>query len=131
MTNVLLAVFAVGFLIFVAASAFGLGPGGLSTEEVEEAKELLANDEAKLVDVRTPQEFANNGISGAINIPLQEMAGRLDEFGDEDQPIVVYCRSGARSDHARRILENEGYEEVYDLGAHRTAHQIVQEAKSQ
>ncbi len=131
MTNIVLAILTVGFLIFVAASAFGFGPGGIDEDELEEAKELLADEEAKFVDVRTPREFSSNGLEGAENIPVQELTSRLDEFGEEDEPIVLYCRSGARSAQATQILEQEGYEEIYDLGAHRTARQVVEEAHNQ
>ena len=68
-----------------------------------------------LIDVRTPEEFASGHIEGAVNIPVEEMAGRLDEIPG-DTPIVVYCRSGNRSATAARILTEAGYAPVYDLG---------------
>ena len=68
-----------------------------------------------LIDVRTPEEFASGHIEGAVNIPVEEMAGRLDEIHG-DTLIVVYCRSGNRSATAARILTEAGYASVYDLG---------------
>ena len=68
-----------------------------------------------LIDVRTPEEFASGHIEGAVNIPVEEMQGRLDEIPG-DAPIVVYCRSGNRSAAAARILTDAGYAHVYDLG---------------
>ena len=72
---------------------------------------------AKLVDVRTPQEYAAGHIPGAVNIPVQEMDARLAEFGPKDGVVVVYCRSGARSATAKQKLEAAGYKTVHNLGA--------------
>lgn len=68
-----------------------------------------------LIDVRTPEEFTSGHIEGAVNIPVEEMPGRLEEIPG-DAPIVVYCRSGNRSAAAARILTDAGYAPVYDLG---------------
>ncbi len=68
-----------------------------------------------LVDVRTPAEFAGGHIEGAVNIPLDSLAQRLDEI-PQDQPVVVYCRSGNRSATAARQLAQAGYTDIYDLG---------------
>lgn len=68
-----------------------------------------------LVDVRTPREFNSGAISGAVNIPLQELDQRMSEFPD-DKPIVIYCRSGNRSAQAANRLAENGYDELYDLG---------------
>lgn len=72
---------------------------------------------ARLVDVRTPQEFAAGHLPGAVNIPVEEIQGRTKELAGKDQPIVLYCRSGARSGNAARILKTAGYSKVHDLGA--------------
>lgn len=68
-----------------------------------------------LIDVRTPEEFASGHIEGAVNIPVDDLAGRLSEV-PQGQPIVVYCRSGNRSATASRILADAGYTGIYDLG---------------
>ncbi len=73
---------------------------------------------ALLLDVRTPSEFASAHVAGAVNIPVQELDGRLEELGDDPQrTIVVYCRSGVRSARAKRLLGAEGFSDVHDLGA--------------
>lgn len=69
----------------------------------------------QLIDVRTPEEFATGHIAGAVNIPVEELGGRLDEV-NKDQPVVVYCRSGNRSAQAASILESAGHTGIYDLG---------------
>ena len=68
-----------------------------------------------LVDVRTPEEFAGGHIPGAINISLQTLPQRMQEL-PQDQPIVVYCRSGSRSSSAARLLARAGFTDIYDLG---------------
>jgi len=81
-----------------------------------EAHQLVANG-ALLVDVRTPGEFAAGHVDGAINIPVQELEGRITELGAKDRQVVLYCRSGARSGRARSLLQGEGFSAVHDLGA--------------
>ncbi|MGB1287746.1 MAG: rhodanese-like domain-containing protein, partial [Aggregatilineales bacterium] len=68
-----------------------------------------------LLDVRTPAEFEDGYIDGAMNINVETLADRLSEI-PQDTPIVVYCRSGNRSARAATILNEAGYTPVYDLG---------------
>lgn len=80
-----------------------------------DARALVA-DGARLVDVRSEGEYAGGGIEGSINIPVQELAGRMDELGDKNAEIVVYCQSGSRSAMAKRLLESNGFTKVHDMG---------------
>ncbi len=73
------------------------------------------NTDHILLDVRTPEEFTSGYISGAVNIPLQELDQRLSEL-PKDIDIVVYCRSGNRSAQAATILSNNGFNNVSDMG---------------
>ena len=68
-----------------------------------------------LLDVRTPAEFNEGHIEGAVNIPVEALASRISEV-PTNQPIVVYCRSGNRSAQAGDILTEAGYTDVYDMG---------------
>lgn len=68
-----------------------------------------------LLDVRTPGEYYSGAVDGAINIAVEELANRLSEL-PQDVPIVLYCRSGNRSAQAARILDQAGFEGVYDMG---------------
>lgn len=77
-------------------------------------KEILNN--ASIVDVRTPGEYSDGHYPGAINIPLNELPQRLDEFKQLKMPIVAYCRSGARSGIAVSLLKQKGINEVYNGG---------------
>lgn len=87
-----------------------------SAERSSEARQAVKAG-AKLLDVRTPEEFAAGHIEGAVNIPVQELERRIDEVGAKEQQLVVYCRSGNRSRTAKGILERAGYNKVIDLGA--------------
>lgn len=71
---------------------------------------------AKLIDVRSPAEFASGHLPGATNVPLDQLARRIDELGAKDQPIVLYCASGMRSGRALGMLQSEGFSEAHNLG---------------
>ncbi|HAJ38754.1 MAG TPA: rhodanese-like domain-containing protein [Chloroflexi bacterium] len=68
-----------------------------------------------LLDVRTPEEFNSGHIPGAVNISVDQLAQRLSEV-PQDKPVVLYCRSGNRSNQAAQILDRAGYTQIYDLG---------------
>ncbi len=61
-----------------------------------------------LIDVRTPDEFARGHIEGALNIPVDELRGRLDEL-DRNKEIIEYCQVGLRGHVADRILTQHGF----------------------
>jgi len=66
-----------------------------------------------LLDTRTPYEVMKGKIDGFVNIPLDELRGRLDEI-PKDKPVYVHCHSGLRSYLACRILTGNGYD-CYNL----------------
>lgn len=68
------------------------------------------------VDVRTPGEFSQGSVSGAVNIPLDQVQARIEEFKGKDE-IVVFCRSGNRSSQAKSILEQYGITNVINGGS--------------
>ncbi len=84
----------------------------------QEAKEKMdASMGFVLLDVRTPEEFNDERIPGAINLPLDEIGeSTLALLKDLDQEIYVYCRSGNRSAQAATKLIGLGYTKVYDFG---------------
>jgi len=75
----------------------------------------LSPKDVTLLDVRSPEEFAQGHREGARNIPVQELAQRLNEF-DRTLPVAVYCRSGRRSATAVGLLLASGFGRVTDLG---------------
>ena len=68
---------------------------------------------AFLVDVRSPGEYSSGSVSGAVNIPLDTIQQQLDKFKGK-QNIVVFCRSGSRSNMAKNILSQNGFHNVVD-----------------
>lgn len=78
--------------------------------------QLAATPGAFLLDVRTPQEYAQGHIANATLVPLAELeAAHAQLPQDHATPIFVYCRSGARSSQAAAILADHGYTDVRDL----------------
>ena len=71
---------------------------------------------AVLLDVRTPQEYAEGHIPGSINIPLQSIDEAEAELENKDTELFVYCHSGARSSQAVALLEEMGYTKVNNIG---------------
>lgn len=76
-----------------------------------------------VLDVRSPREFAAGHLAGAINVDIHgpDFPGRVEELAkagrvDREQPVYLYCRSGARSGRAARILRQHGYEEAWNVG---------------
>ncbi len=102
---------ALGLLACEPSASTRAEPGA----EGAESPQAQVEAGALLLDVRTEGEFASGHIDGARNIPVQVLDGRMSEL-DPEVPIVVYCRSGARSASAASMLRAQGYE-VTDLGA--------------
>ncbi len=68
----------------------------------------MNKNQKTIVDVRTPQEFMDGHVPGTINIPLNEIAQRLDEIKILSQPITLICASGNRSGQAAAFLKGYG-----------------------
>ena len=71
---------------------------------------------AKIIDVRTAEEFSEEHYPDALNIPVDQIRQRLNEVGDKNSPIVLYCASGSRSAFATRMLKSAGYTDVVNAG---------------
>lgn len=69
-----------------------------------------------VIDVRTPKEYAESSLIDAVNINWKDSTfiQKVQSY-DKDEPILVYCRSGARSSEAATALRKEGFTEVYEL----------------
>jgi phage shock protein E len=77
------------------------------------AKKLIAEG-AVLVDVRTPDEYDDKHLPGALNIAVDEIDARSGEL-PKDKPLVLYCQSGARAHRAATTLTKKGFA-VHELG---------------
>ena len=85
----------------------------VSDEELAKAHEAVAKG-AVIVDVRTPQEYMQKHVEGAINLPVEEiMQGHLKKL-PKNKEIVVYCRTGNRSSASAKVLREKGWS-VYDV----------------
>lgn len=74
-------------------------------------KALLEN--AIVIDVRTPEEFHSGHFKNALNIPHDQIEQNLQKLEKyRDKTIIVYCRSGRRSNIAKDILEMKGFKKV-------------------
>lgn len=71
---------------------------------------------AKIVDVRSREEFEDEHYPNAINIPVNELQKRMAELGDHTTALVLYCASGSRSAFAARLLSVAGYKKVVNAG---------------
>lgn len=81
-----------------------------------EAHAMVENG-ATLLDVRTPEEYAQGHVEGAVNIPVQVLPQRLAELGETSKPIVVYCQMGGRAASAAEILRRAGFQKILNLGS--------------
>lgn len=83
-----------------------------------DAKKLMNNvKNIKIVDVREPEEIEEGYIENSILIPLATVEYNiLKLIPDKKTTILVYCRSGRRSELAAEIMEKLGYENIYDFG---------------
>jgi phage shock protein E len=95
-----------------------------------EAKAIIdKNPKVYLLDVRTPEEFRQGRIPGAILIPIGEFERRSQEV-PRDRPVIVYCAVGSRSRPVAQYLVRQGFKEVYNMtdgifGWNRNGFQIV------
>jgi phage shock protein E len=69
-------------------------------------EELLQNNKGTIVDVRTPGEFRGGSVTGSRNIPLNELAVRMDEIRELESPLILCCASGNRSWQAENFLKH-------------------------
>ncbi|KAA3614933.1 MAG: rhodanese-like domain-containing protein [Calditrichaeota bacterium] len=108
---------AVALFLYAQQSAIPKDFDSITAEEVK--KKIENKEDLLLLDVRTPGEF--NGplghLEGAILIPdfsLADSVGKLEKYKGKE--VIVYCRSGNRSQNATRIMLANGYKAVNMLG---------------
>lgn len=91
---------------------------GYTQVSSEEAAQLMEEHADEIVlDVRTPEEYAQAHIPEAINVPNEEIGDTQPAaLPDKDQLILVYCRSGNRSKQAAQKLADLGYTNIVEFG---------------
>lgn len=105
-------------LALLLAGCTSLDSAGYTQVSSEKAAQLMEDyDDEIVLDVRTPEEYAEAHIPGAINVPNEEIGEEpIAELPDKDQIILVYCRSGNRSKEAAQKLADQGYTNVIEFG---------------
>jgi len=103
-----LAVFAMAFTMVCHSE-----PSDTITPEVLSA----ITHQALIVDVRTPEEFADGHYPGAINIPHETILDGLNQLGvTQETQVILYCRSGNRSGQAELALKSNGFSQAINAG---------------
>lgn len=86
------------------------------TISYEEAIKLYDNNKAIIIDVRDEEEYLESHVQGAINVPVYEILEKINKIvKNKDDIIILYCKTGKRSKMAKKILEEEGYNNLYIL----------------
>ena len=119
MKNLLFFLFGSLFLLSGCASSEDTPKQNYKQISQSEAAEILETEEEYiLLDVRTPEKFAQGHIPGAVCIPNESITTKESpkELPDKDQKILVYCRSGNRSRQAAEKLAKLGYSQVLEFG---------------
>ena len=78
----------------------------------------MINNKEKLIllDVRTKEEYNTSRIPNSINIPISDLDSQIDHLlSYKDETVVIYCRSGKRSVYAAHLLEEYGFNNLYNL----------------
>ena len=76
----------------------------------------MQNEGAVIIDVRSPQEFNEYHLEESINIPLYDLAYKIENIiTDKSIEIIVYCQYGVRSIKAANLLRRKGYLNIYEL----------------
>ena len=97
-------------LLLAAASFVGCqSDTAFKSVDAQQFAEVIANKDVQLVDARTPEEFSEGHIPGAVNIDVKsaDFDAKIAQL-DTSRPVAVYCRSGRRSKLAAERMTNAG-----------------------
>ncbi len=106
----------VGFMVTLVSVADSTLPWQPSVAHGPKVLEKVRNNEWLLIDVRTPTEFAQYHIPGAVNIPHDKIDTHISYLKDgKHKPLIIYCRSGRRSKLAIETLKARSFDNVSHL----------------
>jgi rhodanese-related sulfurtransferase len=116
MRNLLKIGFLFLFIVFSSSTISAQNTKATIKKPTTQKVKSITKKEIFYVDVRTPAEFAQGSVKGAVNIPLDQIEKQLAKFKGKKN-IVVFCRSGSRSSKAKAILEQNGIINVTNGGS--------------
>ena len=103
-------------LMFSLTSCLKTKTDGVVVLDADKFEQIMNNEGVQLVDVRTPEEFAEGHLPNAININVNDASFETETTKlDKEKPVMVYCKSGGRSAKAASILNGKGFKNVSDL----------------
>jgi rhodanese-related sulfurtransferase len=105
-------------IIVLLASLLGMSSAFADVPAVspQQAAQMQSEKKAVIIDVREKDEWNAAHIEGAIHIPLSEISNRVTELTKyQNQPVIMQCRSGARSAKAADILAKSGFTNVHNM----------------
>lgn len=99
-----------------STDAFAMNYKDISAQQAHEM--MTSGTKLRVIDVRTPEEFSQGHIPGAVNVPLDAIeAGKIPFImADKNATYLLYCRSGRRSGIAAGTLSGKGWANVYNFG---------------
>ncbi len=104
------------FFVFIFLMSVACANAQNDLKPVEFIAKLGQTKNAQLLDVRTPEEWANGKIASSkcINFNDTDFKKNLESL-DKSKPVFVYCAAGGRSTKAKAILQEAGFKEIYNL----------------
>lgn len=103
-----------GAIAIAAVAALAMPASAVMKDVGNDEFAQLQSAGALVVDVRTPNEFEAGHIPGAVNAPVDQVRDVASSWS-KDQPVIVYCATGARSANAAAYLAAQGFRKVYNL----------------
>jgi rhodanese-related sulfurtransferase len=103
-----------------SSSTAGISTSHAGCRQIDsaQAQALILEQNALVVDVREPHEYAAGCIPNAELIPLRQIGFHIESLRQrDDRPIILSCRTGSRSEMACRFLREGGLENVYNLAS--------------
>ncbi|MCU0324812.1 MAG: rhodanese-like domain-containing protein [Spirosomaceae bacterium] len=104
------------FIILVLLVGFSCANAQNDLQPKEFVEKYKATKNAQLLDVRTPEEWANGKIASSkcVNFNDANFKKNLESL-DKNKPVFVYCAAGGRSSKAKKVLQEAGFKEIYNL----------------
>lgn len=101
---------------FAVVSCTAQSSDAYSVLDYTKYEQAINSGKPVIIDVRTPDEYSSGYIKDAININVYDANFKAEVAKlNKDEPIYIYCRSGARSRQAGKVMEDLGFKTIYDL----------------